>query len=262
MQREAEERQRQKLQAAESKARQLEASLRRKESAVLRLQVPAAWPPRGGEDGNGLISRGFVSREENATKIGLSRRKPNRSSPPRTWRRASRSAWTTPAATTSPSTGRAAWPGAPRCPNGASGREPRPLPAPSAPVGKGIVGQTGSGEGEEGKRSALWWNRVVSRRPLSSCSGFLRSLGFDLASCCGVVPRTRCPAAPWYLPAPVRHKRRVPAASRGVSAPAVNLVCVILSKTQVRCVLLREILPCSCSALLGGLPGSLSPSFK
>lgn len=59
--REAEERQRQKLQAAENKARQLEAALRRKESAVLRLQVPTAWRQRGEGDGNGLISRGFVS---------------------------------------------------------------------------------------------------------------------------------------------------------------------------------------------------------
>lgn len=156
----------------------------------------------GEGDGNGLISWEFVSWEENATKMGLSRRKPNRSSPPRTWRRASRSAWTTPAATTSPSTGRAAWPGAPRCPNGASGRDPQPLPAPAAPIGNGIVGQTGSGEKGKGKRLAVWWNRVVSRRSLSSCSGFLRSLGFDFASCCGVVPRTRCPATPWYLPAP------------------------------------------------------------
>lgn len=47
--REAEERQRQKLQAAENKARQLEATLRRKESAVLRLQVPIAWQPQGRE---------------------------------------------------------------------------------------------------------------------------------------------------------------------------------------------------------------------
>lgn len=220
---------------------------------MLRLQVPAAWRQRGEGDGNGLISRGFVSPQRwgfpGGSQIVPHPREPggaHRGVPGQPPQLQLRHRQGGPRGQAHPAvlTGRR---------DGILNLSPLPLP----PSGTESLDKWGLGKKAKG-----------NARPCGGTASFRGALCPPaLVSCArlvlisppvvGLCPELAAPPPPGTCLPRAWHKRRVPAAPRGVSAPPVNLVCDILSKTQIRCVLLCEILPCSCPALLGGLSGSL-----